>query len=215
MMIAKLRGKVDESGEDWTVVDVGGVGYMAFCSGRCLARLPSPGEDITLLIEMQVREDHIHLFGFIDPHERDWFRLLQTVQGVGAKVALALLSVASPQELGSAIVLQDKTTVSRASGVGPKLAARIVNELKDKVAKLAVAPVVRGFAASGARVAPGLGDDNAVLRDAVSALVHLGYRPGEAFTVVSAAAAEMGAGKVLTGDDLQMLIRQGLKELAK
>jgi Holliday junction DNA helicase RuvA len=216
MMIAKLRGKVDESGEDWVIVDVGGVGYMAFCSGRCLQRLPGGGEDVTLLIEMQVREDHIHLFGFTDTYERDWFRLLQTVQGVGAKVALSLLSVASPQELASAVALQDKTTVSRANGVGPKLAARIVNELKDKVAKLAVAPVGRGTAAAGASAArlPD-NDDGAVVRDAVSALSNLGYRPGDAFAAVSAAAAQLGADRVLTNSDLQMLIRQGLKELAK
>lgn len=216
MMIAKLRGKVDESGDDWVIVDVGGVGYMAFCSGRCLARLPGPGEDVTLLIEMQVREDHIHLFGFTDSYERDWFRLLQTVQGVGAKVALSLLSVASPQELASAVALQDKTTVSRATGVGPKLAARIVNELKDKVAKLAVAPVTRGAAAAGSAAARlPENDDGAVVRDAVSALSNLGYRPGEAFTAVSAAAAQLGADRVLTNSDLQLLIRQGLKELAK
>lgn len=212
-MIAKLRGIVDSSGDDWAIVDVGGVGYLVFCSGRTLARLPDQGEAISLLIEMHVREDHIHLFGFPDQAERDWFRLLQTVQGVGAKVALAILTVASPQELGNAIAVQDKTTVTRASGVGPKLGERIVNELKDKVAKLAIGPL--------ARPAPGVkllaSDSGAadVVRDAVSALTNLGYRPGDAYTAVSGAANMLSATRELNADDLQTLIRQGLKELAK
>jgi Holliday junction DNA helicase RuvA len=216
MMIAKLRGVLDECGDDWAIVDVGGVGYMAFCSARSLSRMPAVGEPVTLLIEMQVREDHIHLFGFLDAAERDWFRLLQSVQGVGAKVALAVLSVATPLELGNAIAAQDKTTVSRASGVGPKLAARIVNELKDKVAKLAIAPVSRAAAGSGAAVAaaPEMAGA-AVVRDAASALSNLGYRPADAYGAVSAVAHRLGAERPLTSDDLQELIRQGLKELAR
>src|SRR5436305_6913042 len=135
-MIAKLAGVVEQIEPDAAVIDVGGVGYLAFCSTRTIGRLPSAGGPVRLLIETHVREDHIHLYGFIDAAERDWFRLLTTVQGVGARLALAILSAVMPEALLLAIVAQDKAAMTRADGVGPRLAARIVNELRDKVSGL-------------------------------------------------------------------------------
>ena len=129
-MIAKLSGILDSVGPDGAVIDVGGVGYLAFCSRRTLGQLPSPGGTVRLLIETHVREDHIHLYGFADAGERDWFRLLTTVQGVGARLALAILSAVAPEALTLAIVAQDKAALARADGVGPRLAARIANELR-------------------------------------------------------------------------------------
>ncbi|WP_321394178.1 Holliday junction branch migration protein RuvA [Emcibacter sp.] len=208
-MIAKLRGILDSTGEDWCVIDVNGVGYLVFCSGRTLNHLSSMGENVSLLIDTHVREDHIHLFGFVSELERDWFRLLQTVQGVGAKVALAILSVAGPDELTQSIAAQDKTTVSRASGVGPKVATRIVNELKDKVAKFAMTPVQAGLKGDGAApvaVTEGVGD----IQDAVSALVHLGYKQADAWVAVNTVARELGEDA-----DVKKLIRLGLKELSQ
>ena len=140
-MIAKLAGIVDQVTPEGAVIDVGGVGYLAFCSTRTLGRLPPAGAPVRLLIETHVREDHIHLYGFIDAAERDWFRLLTTVQGVGARLALAVLSAVGPDELGLAIVSQDKASLARADGVGPRLAARIVNELRDKAGSLALTPL--------------------------------------------------------------------------
>jgi len=199
-VIAKLRGVLDSFGEDWCIIDVGGVGYHVFCSSRTLNNLNGLGEEVTLLIETHIREDHFHLFGFATELERDWFRLVQTVQGVGAKVALAILSAVGPDELSNSIAAQDKTVVGQASGVGPKLATRIIHELKDKVAKFAVAPV-KSDDGSPAR--------STALGDAVSALSNLGYKQAEAYTAVS---------KVLNDgadDDVQTLIRLGLKELGK
>ena len=146
-MIGKLKGLVDSFGEDFVVVDVGGVGYVVSCSSRTLSKLPKPGEPVALAIETQVREDSIRLFGFAADSERDWFRLLQNVQGVGAKVALAILGILNPGELASALAMSDKTAVARAPGVGPKLAARIVAELKDK------APVLSGIDPVAAKLA--------------------------------------------------------------
>src|SRR3954447_14904364 len=144
-MIAKLSGTLDSIGPDGAVIDVGGVGYLAFCSMRTIERLPPPGGAARLSIETHVREDHIHLYGFIDAAERDWFRLLTTVQGVGARLALAILSAVAPEALTLAILAQDKAALARADGGGPRLAARIVNELRDKVggpgATLAASPV--------------------------------------------------------------------------
>jgi Holliday junction DNA helicase RuvA len=129
-MIAKLRGLLDSFGEDWCIIDVNGVGYHVFCSSRTLDKLNGLCEETTLFIETHIREDHFHLFGFASELERDWFRLLQTVQGVGAKVALAILSTVNPDELSNSIATQDKTVVGQTSGIGPKLATRIVTELK-------------------------------------------------------------------------------------
>ena len=138
-MIAKLAGVVDQIGTEGAVIDVGGVGYLAFCSTRTISRLPPVGSTASLLIETHVREDHIHLYGFVDAAERDWFRRLTTVQGVGARLALAILSAVAPEQLGLVILAQDKAALTRADGVGARLATRIVNELRDKVGGIAAA----------------------------------------------------------------------------
>lgn len=205
-MIGKLKGIVDSYGEDHAILDVGGVGYLVHCSTRTLQALPRAGEAATLHIETYVREDQIRLFGFASEAERDWFRLLQTVQGVGAKVALAVLSTLSAAELGNAVALGDKAMVSRAPGVGPKVAARIVAELKDKgPAFVSVDPAVAKLAGAveAARVP-------APVADAVSALVNLGYGQPQAAAAIAAATRSAGedAGTA-------QLIRLGLKELAK
>jgi Holliday junction DNA helicase RuvA len=199
-MIAKLTGVIDSKTADTAIVDVGGVGYQAFCSARTLTRLPAAGGAISLFIETHVREDHIHLYGFVDAAEREWFRLLTTVQGVGAKLALAILGVLSSTDLTQAILVQDKTSLTRASGVGPKLAARIVAELKDKVGGIALGPVA---AVAGATEPTG------PVADAVSALVNRGDRRGEAFGAVAQAAKRLGPNAALDA-----LIRGGLKELS-
>ncbi len=198
-MIAKLSGVLDSVGEDWAVVDVGGVGYLVYCAARTLRALPASGSPVRLFVETHVREDHIHLFGFVDEAERDWFRLLQTVQGVGARVALAILSVLDPGDLAHAIAAQDKAAVSQANGVGGKLAGRIVSELRD-----AVGGVVLGPAAA---LAPAPGGPEA---DAVSALVNLGYRRTQAVAAVAGAARQLGAGA-----RLDSLVRAGLQEIAR
>jgi Holliday junction DNA helicase RuvA len=203
-MIAKLTGILDHIGPDGAVIDVGGVGYLCFCSSRTLGQLPPSGGPARVLVETHVREDHIHLYGFIDAAERDWFRLLTTVQGVGAKVALAILSAVAPDELTLAIVSQDRTTLARADGVGPKLAARIVNELKDKVGGLALAATNSAAPTALAAVEAG------VTGDAVSALVNLGYRRAEAFGAVASASRRLG-----DGVKVDALIRAGLQELAQ
>ena len=136
-MIAKLTGLLDSIGEEWAVIDVNGVGYLVFCSTRTLAQLPGRGEAVSFVIETHVREDHIHLYGFLEHAEREWFRLLTTVQGVGAKVGLGILSVLAPRDLSDAILAQDKGMITRAPGVGPKLATRLLTELKDKACGLA------------------------------------------------------------------------------
>ncbi|HYU14364.1 MAG TPA: Holliday junction branch migration protein RuvA [Stellaceae bacterium] len=203
-MIAKLAGILDQIGPEGAVIDVGGVGYLVFCSTRTIGHLPAPGGAARLLIETHVREDHIHLYGFIDTVERDWFRLLTTVQGVGARLALALLSAVSPDGLALAILAQDKATLARADGVGPRLAARIVNELRDKVSGLATSAPLPS-AGAGAPVG-----EQGVTADAVSALVNLGYRRAEAFGAVAAAARRLGDEAALDA-----LIRAGLQELGQ
>ena len=192
-MIAKLTGIVDQTGPEWAVVDVSGVGYLVLCSGRTLSGL-RVGEAASVHVETHVREDHIHLYGFADSVERDWFRALTLVQGVGTKVALAILTVLAPEALLTAIAAGDKAALTRASGVGPKLAGRVVAELKDKVGGAAFGPVARAVAAPAS--------------DAVSALVNLGYGASEA-----TAAIARGAGRL--GDDaaVEALIRAGLAEL--
>src|SRR3546814_1332862 len=175
-MICKLKGTIDEIGDDHVLVDVHGVCYEAFCSSRTLSRLGSAGEAVVLLIETYVREDQMKLFGFLSALERAWFRLLQSVQGVGAKVALALLSTLTPSELANAIALQDKTAVSRAPGVGPKVAVRIVTELKNK------APAFAGTDATNIGLKQALVDGVAPAQgtDEVSAPPKLGYRRQQA-----------------------------------
>ncbi len=204
-MIAKLAGILDQIATDGAVIDVGGVGYLAFCSSRTLSRLPPVGTPVRLLVETHVREDHIHLYGFLDAAERDWFRLLTTVQGVGARLALAVLSALAPDELGLAIMAQDRALLARAEGVGPRLAARIVNELRDKVGSITPAtPIMPAGATGGAAAA-----SDGPAADAVSALVNLGYRRAEAFGAVAAAARRLGAAA-----PAEALIRAGLRELA-
>lgn len=204
-MIAKLSGLLDSVGTDHCIVDCGGVGYLVFCSARTLRRVGDAGTAVSLRIEMQVREDAITLFGFIDLSERDWFRRLTTVQGVGSRVALALLSVLEPDKLGQAIAAQDRTALVQADGVGPKLANRLISELKDKVADLYMGggPVAAGPAGAATSQAA------SVTNDAVSALVNLGYRRAEAFTAVAAAVQKAGPDA-----KVEQLIMMGLKELS-
>ena len=205
-MIGKLKGIIDSYGEDFVIVDVNGVGYQVHCSARTLQELPRAGEPVVLSIETHVREDQIRLFGFLTDVEREWFRLLQTVQGVGTKVALAVLGTLKPADLASAIALRDKAMVARTPGVGPKVAERIVSELKDKAPGFAdVDPAVVQL--SGAI------DNNRAPRpvtDAISALVNLGYGQPQAAAAVAAAARSAG-----DGADTKTLIRQGLKELSR
>ncbi len=204
-MIGKLKGIVDSRGDDFVILDVGGVGYLVSCSVRTLASLPGTGEAASLSIETYVREDQIRLFGFSSDVERDWFRLLQTVQGVGAKVALSILGVLKPSDLANAIALQDKAVVARAPGVGPKVAARIVAELKDK------APAFASVDANVIRLQDELSGHRAPqpVADAVSALVNLGYPQVQASAAVSSAMRKAGEGA-----SAEMLIRAGLRELA-
>ena len=205
-MIGKLTGIVDSYGEDNIILDVGGVGYLVHCSARTLQALPAPGEAATLSIETHVREDQIKLFGFASDAEREWFRLLQTVQGVGAKVALAVLGTLKPNELATAIATRDKAMVARTPGVGPKVAERIVTELKDKT------PAFTDIDPSVVHLAGALDEKRAPkpVADAVSALVNLGYGQPQAAAAIAAAARNAG-----DGADTATLIRQGLKELAK
>ena len=205
-MIGKLKGLIESYGEDSVIVDVNGVGYEVHCSARTLQELPGIGQPATLSIETHVREDQIRLFGFITEIEREWFRLLQTVQGVGTKVALAVLGTLKPSELASAIAMRDKAMVARAPGVGPKVAERIVTELKDK------APAYTNVDPALVRLTGALDDKRAPapVTDAVSALVNLGYAQAQAAAAISAAARHAGEGAEAT-----TLIRLGLKELAK
>lgn len=201
-MIALLKGLVAAINEDHAIIDVGGVGYRVFCSVKTLQGLPGINEAVSLSIETHVREDHIHLFGFAEDGERDWFRLLQSVQGVGARLALAILGTLGLHDLTLAVLNGDKAMVARTSGVGPKLAQRIVTELKDKVpANISIADNAAGVAAAPAGSAQS---------DAASALVNLGYAAQEADRAVAIAAKALG-------DDatVELLIRDGLKELAK
>jgi len=205
-MIGKLKGIVDEIGEDHCILDVGGVGYVAYCPTRTLAALGGAGEPASLFIETYVREDMIRLYGFVTHLEREWFRLLQGVQGVGAKVSLAVLSTLSPSELANAVALRDIAMVSRAPGVGKKVAERIVTELKSK------APAFAGEASGtiGLKQELGEGVAPAPITDAVSALTNLGYSRDVAANAVAAAMKEAGEGA-----DSARLIRLGLKELAR
>ncbi|MEJ2117532.1 MAG: Holliday junction branch migration protein RuvA [Alphaproteobacteria bacterium] len=207
-MIGKLRGIVDSIGQDWLIVDVGGVGYEVSCPARVLSNIPAIGQPVTLIIETHVREDQIRLFGFLSDAERSWFRLLQNVQGVGTKVALSILGVLGTVDLANAITLQDKAFITRAPGVGPKVAQRIVAELKDKAPALLTAGGVTlpatDFQAGGS---PGGGSS---VSDAVSALVNLGYSASEASAAIAVISARAD-GDLKTEE----LIRLGLKELAR
>ena len=197
-MIARLTGTLAELGGDHLVLDVGGVGYLAQASGRTLSAVGAPGGQVMLLTELHVREDAITLYGFGSAGERDWFRLLTSVQGVGGRVALAILTVLGPDELVQAIARADKTMVARANGVGPKLALRIVTELKDKAGGIALGPAGTAVPAGGAAA------------DALSALANLGFRAPEAAAAVAAAEAELGPAA-----GLDALVRLALRKAAK
>ncbi len=203
-MIGKLRGIVEEIDDDSLVLDVNGVGYHVFASARLLAALQA-GETVSLTIEMNVREDHIHLYGFPNNIERDWFRLLATVQGVGNKTALAILAAYSPPQMVQAIMAKDIAAFKAISGIGPKLAERIVTELKDKVLKMPTSEFVVGKkeAAGSGHKAVGVNED------AVSALVNLGYSRTDAYGAVNKAMA--GDAQLALND----IIRLSLKELVR
>jgi Holliday junction DNA helicase RuvA len=205
-MIGKLKGVIDGYGEDYVIVDVGGVGYVAHCSARTLQALPATGEPVVLSIETHVREDQIRLFGFLSDLEREWFRLLQTVQGVGTKVALSVLGTLKPADLANAVAMRDKAAIARSPGVGPKVAERIVTELKDK------APAYTNVDPALVRLAGAVEEKRAPqpVLDAISALVNLGY--GQPQAAAAVAAANRSAGEGAGAADL---IRRGLKELAK
>lgn len=197
-MIAKLKGILDDTGADWAVIDVGGVGYLVHCSAKTLAALGSAGEACTVFTDLQVSENDMRLLGFAEAAERDWFRLLTQVQGVGSKVALAILSTLAPHDLATACAQGDAAMVARANGVGPKLAGRIVNELKDRGG--AIPGTVPGIAAMPRRGATA---------DAISALENLGFKPAAASRAVAEAIAELGDG---AGEG--ELIRVALKRAA-
>ena len=203
-MIAKLKGVVDSIDEGSAVIDVNGVGYLVSASSRTLRDLVA-GQETSLLVETIVREDAIALYGFLETAERDWFRILTTVQGVGAKVGLSILSTLSPDEIARAIAAQDRASLSRPAGVGAKLAARLATELKDKAAAFGVAPAPTRAAEAAMPAGPGT-----VNEDAVSALVNLGYRRVEAFGAVARVSQRLGAGA-----QLDAVIRAGLQELAR
>jgi holliday junction DNA helicase RuvA len=201
-LIAKLKGVVDTVDADSAIVDVGGVGYLVSASARTLRELAA-GDAVTVLVETIVREDAIALYGFLETAERDWFRILTTVQGVGARVALSILSTLSPDEIARAIAAQDRATLSRPAGVGPKLAARLATELKDKAAAFGIAPLGKGVEV------PAL-PAGSINEDAVSALVNLGYKRVEAFGAVARVTQRLGADA-----RLEAVITAGLQELAR
>jgi Holliday junction DNA helicase RuvA len=204
-MIGKIRGKIDAIDEDSVIIDVGGVGYHIFCSARTLANL-GKGEAAELVIETHVREDHIHLFGFPDLNEREWFRTLNTVQGVGVKMALAILGVFAPSRLAQAIAAKDIKSLTAVSGIGPKLAERITTELKNKIAKL---PAVGGDGA--AKPAKGTLPPPGVNEDTISALVNLGYNRSDAYNAVMQAGAKLGNEK----NSINTLIKESLRHLGR
>ena len=205
-MIGRLRGKVEAIGEDWVILDVGGVGYEIFCSSRILAWIAGRDGEVQLAIETHVREDQIRLFGFQSEQERQWFRLLQSVQGVGTRVALSILGTLSLQEIANAIALQDKAAVSRAPHVGPKLAQRIVTELKDKAPVLNLASIAPAPAGAGKGAVPA----SSANAEAISALVNLGYQQIQASVAIAAASRDLGPEATT-----ETLIRRGLKEVAR
>ena len=203
-MIGKLKGIVDEVGEEELVLDVGGVGYLVAASARTLRALPAAGQAATLMIETHVREDAIRLYGFLTASERDWFRLLQSVQGVGAKVALGVLGTLSGEAISAAIAHQDKAAMAMAPGVGPKLAARIVHELKDKAPAFSVGDLGGAIAGEAGSKLPRAAED------ATLALVSLGYARPQASIAVGRALSALGAEAPTAA-----LIKAGLKELAQ
>ncbi|MCU4161009.1 Holliday junction branch migration protein RuvA [Acidiphilium sp. AL] len=203
-MIGRLTGVADSIEDGRCLIEVNGVGYVVFLSARSLAALPAPPARASVLVETQVREDAITLYGFIDQAERDWFRLLTTIQGVGSKVALALLSALPPDRLAAAIASGDRASVTRAPGVGPKLAARLIAELRERVLAMPVGAV------GGLNAIPVAAAPSGATGDALSALINLGYRRGEAEQALAASIAALGAEAALDA-----LIRDGLRRLAR
>ena len=200
-MIAKLTGLLDAIGIDEVVIDVNGVGYLVFCSARTLRSFEKVGDPITIFVETHVREDHIHLFGFGDQNERDWFRLLTTVQGVGAKVALAILGTLSPDDLVNAMISEDKAALTRAPGVGPRLAVRLLAELKEKSVDLNVVKQPDTLKKSD--------DHTSLVSDAVSVLINLGYGRSAAFSTVAQVVQAIGVDA-----DVESLVKAALRELS-
>jgi Holliday junction DNA helicase RuvA len=202
-LIARLRGTLAAVGEDHAIVDAGGVGYLVILAPSTLDRLPGAGEPVELHTELHLREDGVHLYGFLDAADRSWFRLLQTVQGVGARVALSILGTLRPLQLANAIAAGDRAALTRASGVGMRLATRIVAELKERAGAL---PQASGAAGEPVRIVSlgGAADD------ALSALLHLGYGRAEAYAALARVQARHGA----DGLTVDLLVREGLKELA-
>ncbi len=206
-MIGKLTGIIDSFGENYVLLNVQGVGYMVFASMRTLQRIGQSGDSASLLIDTHVREDHIHLYGFADAQEQRWFRLLTSVQGVGAKVGMAILGSLPPDELSIAIASQDKAAITRADGVGPKLGLRILTELKDKVGH-ADLPAIPQFSS---RTSAKSNDGSNLQHDAVSALVNLGYQRSDAFTAVAQVIQKSNDNDK---NNLQTVIRLALKEIS-
>lgn len=207
-MIGKLTGRIDAVAEDHLLLDVNGVGYYVFASARTLSMMPASGGNVSLLIDTHVREDHIHLYGFANAAEQQWFRTLTTVQGVGVKVALAILSTLNPDQLLTALAAQDKKAFTAVSGVGPKLAERIVVELKSQAVKLGAAGFAMPAAASGGKTKAAPKQESSLVEDALSALVHLGYGRSEAFSAVMRVQQNVPEAK------LDMIIKESLRELA-
>ena len=210
-MIAKLKGLIDHIDLNNLILDVNGVGYAVFASSHTLRKIGRVGDAVSLLIETHVREDHINLYGFADTQEKEWFQILCRVQGVGTKVALAILSVATPKDLILGIASGDKNIVKQADGVGPKLATRIITELKDKVGSMSLeatnVSLATGGVANSDPIAP-IADDDRVLQDAISALVNLGYQQSDAYKVINDVRREDET------QDLSSLITQSLKKLS-
>jgi len=211
-MIGKLSGIIDQFGTDSIILNVGGVGYVVHCSGRTLAQAGQVGDPLSLLIDMQVREDAMNLYGFRDAGEQQWFRLLTSVQGVGAKVGMAILSACPPERLGFAIASGDKAMLTQADGVGPKLAVRIITELKDKVAKMDVSFMAPKSSITSQPSKNAASLSPSIDQDAVSALVNLGYPRADAFEAVLA--AKQKANDNETPANVETLIRLALRELS-
>ena len=204
-MIAKLTGKITRANDESVIIDVNGVGYLVFCSAKTLEAVSKNEEVISLLVETHVREDHIHLFGFFEEAEQNCFKILTTVQGVGAKVALGILSSWSPDKLANAISAGDKNLITKAPGVGPKLAARIITELKDKMGSVYESQIITNYGQKSVNKKV----DEGVISDVISALENLGYQRGNAYAASLAAADRLG-----DSVSLQVLIREALSELS-
>ena len=204
-MIAKLTGKITRANNESVIIDVNGVGYLVFCSAKTLEVVSKNEEVTSLLVETHVREDHIHLFGFFEEAEQNCFKILTTVQGVGAKVALGILSSWSPDKLANAISAGDKNLITKAPGVGPKLAARIITELKDKMGSVYESQIITNYGQKSVNKKV----DEGIISDVISALENLGYQRGNAYAASLAAADRLG-----DSVSLQVLIREALSELS-